>query len=36
MDFKNIEEKAITAHPIFLFAFADILKFVYESLIKEQ
>lgn len=30
------EVKAITAHPIFLFAFADILKFVSKSLIEEH
>ena len=30
------EAKAITGNPLFLFAFADILKFVYESLIKEN
>lgn len=30
------ETKAITGNPLFLFAFADILKFVYESLVKEN
>lgn len=30
------EAKAISANPIFLFAFAHILKFVYESLIVEH
>lgn len=30
------EAKTITANPIFLFAFAHILKFVYESLIAEH
>lgn len=30
------EAKAITSNPVFLFAFADILKFVYESLVKEN
>lgn len=30
------EVKSITAHPVFLFAFAHILKFVYEALIEEH
>lgn len=30
------EAKAITGNPLFLLAFADILKFVYESLVKEN
>jgi HEPN domain-containing protein len=30
------EVKSITAHPVFLFAFAHILKFVYEALAEEQ
>lgn len=30
------EAKTIVGNPIFLFAFADILKFVYESLVKEN
>lgn len=30
------EAKAISANPIFLFAFAHILKFVYESLVREN
>lgn len=30
------EAKFITAHPVFLFAFAHILKFVYEALTEEH
>ena len=30
------EVKSITAHPVFLFAFAHILKFVYEALTEEH
>ena len=30
------EAKSITAHPVFLFAFAHILKFVYEMLTEEH
>ena len=30
------EAKSMTGNPKFLFAFADILKFVYESLLKEN
>lgn len=30
------EVKSITAHPVFLFAFAHILKFVYEMLTEEH
>ena len=30
------ETKAIVGNPLFLFAFADILKFVYEALIEEN
>lgn len=30
------EAKSITAHPVFLFAFAHILKFVYEALTEEH
>lgn len=29
------EAKRLTAHPVFLFAFAHILKFVYETLIED-
>ena len=30
------EAKAITAHPVFLFAFAHILQFIYEALTEEN
>ncbi|WP_300712896.1 HEPN domain-containing protein [uncultured Acetatifactor sp.] len=30
------EAKAMSANPVFLFAFAHILKFVYESLVREN
>ena len=30
------EAKSITAHPVFLFAFAHILKIVYEALTEEH